>query len=110
MGLRLIALSQLDPARHRPFLVLDEQDCWLRPDLVPGFVRLIAAIARRLGIQVLYISHHPVDLFADQADRVYILRPGRENGPRLDILRDRIASDASLPLITVSAAATSTDK
>jgi hypothetical protein len=107
VGLRLIALSQLDPARHRPFLVLDEQDCWLRPDLVPGFVRLIAAIARRLGIQVLYISHHPVDLFADQADRVYILRPGRENGPRLDILRDRVASDASFPLITVSANAES---
>jgi len=110
VGLRLIALSQLDPAKHRPFLVLDEQDCWLRPDLVPGFVRLIAAIARKLGIQVLYISHHPVDLFADQADRVFILRPGRENGPRLDILCDRAASDASLPPVMADASAETSDE
>ncbi|OLN27310.1 hypothetical protein DVDV_2196 [Desulfovibrio sp. DV] len=94
VGLRLVALSQLDPDRHRPFLVLDEQDCWLRPDLVPGFVRLIAAIADRLGIQVLYISHHPVDLFALEARRVFGLRPGRENGPTLTILADRTAAGA----------------
>ena len=31
VGLRLIALSQLPVENHRPFLVLDEQDCWLRP-------------------------------------------------------------------------------
>ncbi len=97
VGLRLVALSQLDPARHRPFLVLDEQDCWLKPELVPGFVRLIAAIADRLGIQVLYISHHGVDLFAQEARRVFALRPGRENGPRLEILADRPAAAASLP-------------
>jgi len=97
VGLRLVALSQLDPARHRPFLVLDEQDCWLRPDLVPGFVRLIAAIADRLGLQVLYISHHPVDLFALEARRVFALRPGRENGPRLEILSERPSASAGLP-------------
>ena len=100
VGLRLIALSQLDPDRHRPFLVLDEQDCWLRPDLVPGFVRLISAIADRLGIQVLYISHHPVDLFALEARRVFGLRPGREHGPTLTVLADRPApadGDAALP-------------
>jgi predicted ATPase len=100
VGLRLVALSQLDPERHRPFLVLDEQDCWLRPDLVPGFVRLIAAIADRLGIQVLYISHHPVDLFALEARRVFGLRPGRENGPTLAVLADRPAradGSATLP-------------
>lgn len=107
VGLRLIALSQLDPDEHRPFLVLDEQDCWLRPDLVPGFVRLVAAIADRLGIQVLYISHHPVDLFALEARRVYTLRPSRENGPSLEILTDRpieASASADLPLL---AAATS---
>ncbi|MFP5257737.1 MAG: hypothetical protein ACLGQH_01820 [Acidobacteriota bacterium] len=100
VGLRLVALSQLDPDRHRPFLVLDEQDCWLRPDLVPGFVRLISAIADRLGIQVLYISHHPVDLFALEARRVFGLHPGREHGPTLTVLADRPApadGDAALP-------------
>ncbi|QAZ66449.1 AAA family ATPase [Solidesulfovibrio carbinolicus] len=108
VGLRLIALSQLDPDEHRPFLVLDEQDCWLRPDLVPGFVRLVAAIADRLGIQVLYISHHPVDLFALEARRVYVLRPGREHGPSLEILTDRpLEASASADMPAVEAAATS---
>jgi ABC-type thiamine transport system ATPase subunit len=80
VGLRLIALSQLDPARHRPFLVLDEQDCWLRPQLVPRFMKLIADIARRLDLQLLVISHHGVDLFAHVADRVFELAPDREHG------------------------------
>ncbi|EHJ49175.1 hypothetical protein DFW101_3175 [Solidesulfovibrio carbinoliphilus subsp. oakridgensis] len=109
VGLRLIALSQLDPAAHRPFLVLDEQDCWIKPDLVPGFVRLISAIADRLGIQVLYISHHPVDLFADQARRVFALRPGREDGPRLEILTDRALNAATLPALDASATTAPTD-
>ncbi|MBG0791582.1 MAG: hypothetical protein H0S80_13915 [Desulfovibrionaceae bacterium] len=80
VGLRLIALSQLPVERHRPFLVLDEQDCWLRPALIPKFMQLINEIARRLGLQLLVISHHPLDLFAGSADRVYELVPDREKG------------------------------
>src|SRR5262249_24431351 len=34
VGLRMFALTTLEPTVHRRFLVLDEQDCWLRPDLV----------------------------------------------------------------------------
>ena len=97
VGLRLIALSQLDPDEHRPFLVMDEQDCWLRPDLVPGFVRLVAAIADRLGIQVLYISHHPVDLFALRADRVFTLAPSREQGVRVAVVSSRAGGEVALP-------------
>lgn len=80
VGLRLIALSQLDEHRHRPFLVLDEQDCWLRPALVPVFMKLISRIADRLNLQLLVISHHPLDLFAGAAQRVLTLTPG-PNGP-----------------------------
>jgi len=80
VGLRLIALSRLDQARHRPFLVLDEQDCWLRPALIPKFMQLINEIAARLELQLLVISHHPIDLFAGAADRIFELRPGREQG------------------------------
>jgi len=83
VGLRLIALSRLDQARHRPFLVLDEQDCWLRPALVPRFMKLIAEIAQRLELQVLVISHHPLDLFIHACDRVLTLSPDREGGVRL---------------------------
>lgn len=83
VGLRLIALSRLDPSLHRPFLVLDEQDCWLRPDLVPRFMDLISLIAERLGFQVLVISHHPLDLFAGSADKIVALEQDREKGVRL---------------------------
>ncbi|WP_319582856.1 hypothetical protein [uncultured Pseudodesulfovibrio sp.] len=80
VGLRLIALSQLPEVSHRPFLVLDEQDCWLKPGLIPKFMKLIQKIAARLGLQLLVISHHPLDLFAGSADRIYELTPDREAG------------------------------
>jgi predicted ATPase len=80
VGLRLIALSQLDPSRHRPFLVLDEQDCWLKPELVTKFMKLVSMTAKRLGLQAVVISHHPIDHFADRADAVYALKPSRDQG------------------------------
>lgn len=80
VGLRLIALSQLDEKSHRKFVVLDEQDCWLRPDLVPRFMRIIHRIAEKLSFQVLVISHHDIDLFRDYADRVYRLVVDGEGG------------------------------
>ncbi len=80
VGLRLIALSQLPEQNHRPFLVLDEQDCWLKPSLIPKFMKLINEIADKLSLQVLVISHHPLDLFAGAADRIFELRPDRELG------------------------------
>lgn len=86
VGLRLIALSQLDEHRHRPFLVLDEQDCWLRPALVPVFMKLISRIAERLDLQLLVISHHPLDLFAGAAQRILSLQPGLD-GPTITELK-----------------------
>jgi len=80
VGLRLIALSQLPEKRHRPFLVLDEQDCWLKPALIPKFMQLINEISNKLSLQLLVISHHPLDLFAGAADRIFELRPDREHG------------------------------
>jgi hypothetical protein len=79
VGLRLIALSQLHEKDHRRFLILDEQDCWLRPDLVPGLMRIIHTIAHKLQFQTVVISHHDVSLFREYADRIYrILPPARE--------------------------------
>ncbi|WP_147819650.1 ATP-binding protein [Salidesulfovibrio onnuriiensis] len=88
VGLRLIALSQLSEDRHRPFLVLDEQDCWLRPTLIPRFMKLIREIARRLDLQVLVISHHPLDLFSCDTDRILALRPDREKGASIEIIKE----------------------
>jgi hypothetical protein len=75
VGLRMFALAALDPTRHAPVLLLDEQDCWLRPDLVPRLSRIIAEAARALNFQVIMISHHHTDLYARWADRVVTLIP-----------------------------------
>jgi hypothetical protein len=99
VGLRLIGLAQLDPVKHQRFLVLDEQDCWLRPELVPRFAKLIAAIGDSLGLQVLYISHHGVDAFAASAGKIFQLTPDRENGVRITVLQGQGGQDlAGQPL------------
>jgi len=75
VGLRMFALTTLDESRHRRFLVLDEQDCWLRPDLVPKLVKIVHDAGRALGFQILMISHHDVALFERFADRIFQLSP-----------------------------------
>jgi len=75
VGLRMFALTTLDPGQHRRFLVLDEQDCWLRPDLVPRLVKIVSEAGRALNFQVLMISHHDVAVFERYAERIYRLRP-----------------------------------
>jgi ABC-type glutathione transport system ATPase component len=71
VGLRLFALTTLEEEQHRRFLVLDEQDCWLRPDLVPKLVKIVHDAGQALGFQVLMISHHDVAIFEQYADRIY---------------------------------------
>ena len=94
VGLRMFALTTLDPSQHRRFLVLDEQDCWLRPDLVPRLVKIVHDAGRALGFQVLMISHHDATNFSRYADRIYRLTPTPE--PRASASN---ASTTSLDLI-----------
>jgi hypothetical protein len=75
VGLRLLALTTLDSRQHRRFLVLDEQDCWLKPDLVPRLVRIVYTAGRALGFQVLLISHHDSSAFDAYAEKMYRLVP-----------------------------------
>ena len=75
VGLRLFALARLDTQEHRRFLVLDEQDCWLRPELVPRLVNIVHRAAKQLGFQVIMISHHDVGLFEKYADKIYRFTP-----------------------------------
>ena len=72
--LRIFALTTLDEATHRRFLILDEQDCWLRADLVPKLVKIIHDASRALGFQVLMISHHDRSLFEQYADKIIELQ------------------------------------
>jgi len=73
VGLRMFALMTLNEDEHRRFLVLDEQDCWLHPDLVPKLVKMVHDAGRALGFQVLMISHHDSTRFEQFADRIYRL-------------------------------------
>jgi hypothetical protein len=59
VGLRMFALTTLEERQHQRFLVLDEQDCWIRPDLVPRLVKIVHEAGKALGFQTLMISHHP---------------------------------------------------
>ncbi len=83
VGLRLFALTTLNEAEHRRFLILDEQDCWLRPDLVPRLVKIIHQVCKALKFQVLMISHHDMDAFERYADRIYELTPTKD-GVRIE--------------------------
>lgn len=69
-GLRLFALTVLDEKQHRRFLVLDEQDCWLRPDYVPRFVKIVHDAGKALGFQIIMVSHHDMEAFANFADKI----------------------------------------
>jgi len=84
VGLRLFALTTLDAEKHRRFLVLDEQDCWLRPDLVPRLVQLVHEAGKALGFQILMISHHNEESFMNYADRIFRLESG-ENGVQVSL-------------------------
>lgn len=60
-GLRLVALLR---SGQRRFLVLDESDCWIKPDLIPQYASVVEQMAQELGVQILMISHHDESLFA----------------------------------------------
>ena len=75
VGLRMFALATLDETEHQRFLVLDEQDCWLRPELVPRLVHIVSQAAKELNFQVLMISHHDIEWFEQAADKIYRLTP-----------------------------------
>ena len=97
VGLRMFAITTLDERRHRKFLVLDEQDCWLHPDLVPKLVRIVHEAGTALGFQVLMISHHDVANFVRHADRVYRLTPDRGEGVGID----KVQTDADVMISDV---------
>jgi DNA repair exonuclease SbcCD ATPase subunit len=87
VGLRLLALAQLDPQKHRRFLVLDEQDCWLAPELVPRLVKIVHEAGSAMGYQVLMISHHAPGVFEAYAKRIYRLVPTNE-GVKVELLNE----------------------
>lgn len=92
-GLRFAALSRAGKAslkgfRFRPFLILDEADCWLRFSRVSDFSDVVYQMARDLGMQILMISHHPADMLKGYP--VHLERETRtENGVTLSVPKAR---------------------
>lgn len=78
VGLRILALAMLDNKTHQRFLILDEQDCWLAPELVPRLVKIVQQAAKDLGFQIILISHHSTGAFAPYADKILRLVPTDE--------------------------------
>lgn len=63
MALRLIAVVKADVAR---FLALDEADCWIAPERVASFYRVLEDGAARLGVQCFAVSHHDLSQFSEK--------------------------------------------
>lgn len=76
-GLRIISLLR---SGKRKFLVLDEPDCWLNPDYIPAFSKVINEMAKELGIQIFLISHYVNSTFSGIDHTVHLYR----NGNKLD--------------------------
>lgn len=85
IGLRMFALTTLDETSHRRFLVLDEQDCWLRPDLVPRLVKIVHDAGKALGFQTLMISHHDISAFTEYASKIYQFSPAPDGSVSVTI-------------------------
>lgn len=73
-GLRLITLSRLS---HRKFIILDEPDCWLKPEHIPLFAKIIGEISSKLKIQTVIISHHKWEYFKNYGKVVELKSDGK---------------------------------
>lgn len=82
-GLRFAALSRTGARR---LIVLDEPDCWIKPERVAGFVRVLSDVARRAGTQTILISHHEPELFEDLVSLVK-LTGGADGAAQVEVLR-----------------------
>ncbi|MGU3656264.1 hypothetical protein [Methylobacterium fujisawaense] len=54
-GLRLIASVK---SGRRKLVVLDETDCWIKPDRVRSYLKVVHETSSELALQTILISHH----------------------------------------------------
>lgn len=91
-GLRFAALSRTN---NRRVMVLDEPDCWLKPDLVPEFVRVIAQVSLHAKTQTFFVSHHDPAFFEGFVNVVKFERDetGRVQAVPVSVLADWTSDD-----------------
>lgn len=70
-GLRFAALSRTG---NRKLMVLDEPDCWLKPERVPAFIRVLAEVAEKAKTQTILISHHEPAAFEGLVNIVRLVK------------------------------------
>jgi chromosome segregation ATPase len=70
MGLRFITVAR---SRNRKIVLLDEADQWLKTKYIPRFARIVKKLSEELSVQVIYISHHSPDAFANHAKVVTLI-------------------------------------
>ncbi len=87
-GLRYAALLRTG---NRRLMILDEPDCWLKPERVPAFVRVIAQVAAQTATQTFFITHHDSGLLEGQVNVVRF--SAAEDGS------DRVEAHARAPLV-----------
>lgn len=94
-GLRFAALSRTN---NRKFLVLDEPDCWLKPERVHAFFRVVSQVATSAQIQTMFISHHGLDKFEGLCN-VVELQQGAQGEVRAQVLQPLLSdwSDEDTP-------------
>jgi hypothetical protein len=68
-GLRFIALAR---SGARPFLVLDEADCFIDGVAVQNYFNVVNQLCKDAGIQALVITHHDLSAFSEEF-RIYRL-------------------------------------
>lgn len=86
LGLRFSSLLRTE---NRRFMALDEPDCWIKPDRIENFVKVISDVTQQSGAQTLIISHHDQSYFEGKAN---IIRLYSDNGTtKSTVLEPRVS-------------------
>lgn len=81
MGLRFVMLSR---TKNRRILLLDESDCWLSPKYIRAFAKIMSQLSKKIGVQVIYVSHHDPEHFKGLARRIHLDRQDGEIYAEID--------------------------
>lgn len=91
IGLRFIALSR---STNRRIVLLDEPDKSLNPLYIPSLARMISQLSQKIGIQVVYISHHNPASFEGCAKIIHLTRKNGKVVPETIMDYDHKGIDA----------------
>lgn len=80
IGLRFITLSRIS---NRRFLIFDEADRNLNAKQIPNLAKIIFDLSKKMGVQVLYISHHDHENFHGYAKIIELSRIIDKNSSKI---------------------------